>query len=346
MARRKTPMNELKYLEISLNEICSIIEKRGKFLIIGHTNPDGDAVGSAFALALIVRAAGGEAKCVMPDEVQGRLKFLFDSQDSILYDEGEEKNYDVVCSVDVASIEQLGSLAHLAPVVDFMIDHHETGSPFAPNLVNPKAAAAAEIIYAIYRKMILRGSIKPQPDVSRRIYSAIVSDTGSFKYSNVTPNTHSIASELVREINNDGENGFTTEELCRSLFGQRTMKDLTAQMLSIQNLKLFEEDKIGVVLLTADALKEAGLDERDAGNTVETPRSLEGVKIAISMRQNFNDPTLFKLSSRSNGSEDVAAVCAKFGGGGHKKAAGCTIKAESPEEAVRIAVEAFSRVVL
>lgn len=334
-------MNESKYTQISLSDICSAIECGKKILIIGHTNPDGDAVGSAFALAMIARDAGKEAKCIMPDEVHKRLKFLFSNQESVLYTPGEEKDYDVICAVDVASEGQLGSLGHLAPRVNFMIDHHETGSPFAPHFIDPEASAAGELIYAVYRKMILRGTIKPNPEIARRIYSAIVSDTGSFKYSNVTPMTHMTASELLREINAGVDGGLTTDELCRALFGQRTMKDLTAQMLSIQNLRLFEDGKIGVVLITAQMMKDAGLEERDVGNIVETPRSLEGVKIAISLKQNPGSPQSFKLSSRSNGDEDVASVCAEFGGGGHKKAAGCTIIADSPEKAVEIAVDAF-----
>ena len=135
----------------------------------------------------------------------------------------------------------------------------------------------------------------------------------------------------------------TTDELCRTLFGRRTMRDIKAQGLAIEKLRVFEDGEIGAVLLLADEYTSRGLDESDLSAAVETPRSLAGVKIALAIRQKAEERDTFKVSSRSNCEADVSEICAMFGGGGHSKAAGCTIYGEDGEEVLLRAVEAFKK---
>ena len=334
----------IEYPVITLENAADAIEKGGKFLILGHVNPDGDCVGSAYALAELIRACGGEADVAVPGEMPKRLKFLCSSDPASLA-EGEEDGYDTILSIDVASPMQLGDNGWLIPKIAFMLDHHGMGEAFAPNYVDPTASAAGEIVYSLYRILRERGKVGVLPEVSRRIYAAIVSDTGSFKFSNTTPGTHIIASELVDEINNADDGGMDTAEVCRSLFGQRTLKELTAQMLAIQNLRFYEDGKLGAVIFTQQMLADAGLTEEEIGNVVDTPRGVEGVLVGISLRQLAADPMSYKVSSRANAEIDCAAVCANFGGGGHVRAAGCTITAETPEEALAMMAEAFGEAV-
>ena len=189
------------------------------------------------------------------------------------------------------------------------------------------------------------GKISSVPDAARKMYAAIVSDTGSFKFSNTTKKTHLIAAELLEEINSANDGGMDTSDVCRSLFGQRTLKELTAQMLAIQNLRFCNDGKLGAVLFTQDMLEEAGLTENDIGNVVDTPRGVEGVLVGISLRQLSEDRRLYKVSSRANAEIDCAAVCAAYGGGGHVRAAGCTIEADSPDEAFEMMTKAFGEAV-
>jgi phosphoesterase RecJ-like protein len=177
------------------------------------------------------------------------------------------------------------------------------------------------------------------------MYAAIVSDTGSFKFSNTTPHTHHVAADLVDEINNADDGKGDTADVCRSLFGQRTLKELMAQMHAIKNLRFYGDGALGVVLFTRQMLEDAELTDDDIGNVVDTPRGVEGVLVGISLKQSPNDPRLFKVSSRANVECDVSAVCAEFGGGGHVRAAGCTIEADSPEEALELAVSEFLRAI-
>lgn len=337
-------MPEVHYDDVSILEICDTLEKKQNVLIISHVNPDGDTIGSAFALKAIVQALGNQARCVCSQEPAKRLRFLYIDQDDCTYN-GDVEDYDLVFSVDVASPGQLGELDCLLPHINFMIDHHGMGEPFAPKYVDEKASAAGEIVFSIYRELKNRGSILTVPDAARRIYAAIVSDTGSFKFSNTTPYTHRVAAELVSEINGADDKKGDTADVCRSLFGQRTLKELTAQMLAIQNLRFYSNGELGAVLFTQQMLADAGLTEDEIGNVVDTPRGVEGVLVGISLKQSQADPCTYKVSSRANVECDISAVCAKFGGGGHVRAAGCTITADSPEEALEIASAAFLKAI-
>ena len=331
---------ETVYDTVTVSEICDILENTGKVLILSHVNPDGDTIGSAFALKEIIRALGGEARCVCCKEPAKRLRFLYiDQEDCTYLDDAVE--YDLVLSIDVASPVQLGELDVLIPRIGLMIDHHGMGEPFAKNYIDPTASAAGEIVFALYEELKNRGKIGILPDAARRMYAAIVSDTGSFKFSNTTPHTHHVAAALVDEINTADDGKGDTADVCRSLFGQRTLKELQAQMLAIQSLRFYDDGALGAVLFTQQMLADADLTEDEIGNVVDTPRGVEGVLVGIFLRQSAADPRLFKVSSRANVECDVSAVCAKFGGGGHVRAAGCSVEADTPEEALAIAAEAF-----
>ncbi len=332
------------YGEMSLSDIALAIGGAKNALILCHMNPDGDTVGSAFALRDLIRACGGEASVACHDAMPRRLAFLSEGDGFIPKPIAADK-YDLMFAVDVASPMQLGDLASLIPHIGFMIDHHGVGEPFAPYFIDPLASAAGEIVYAIYRELKHLGKIGEVSDAARKIYAAIVSDTGSFKFTNTTEETHKIAAELLSEINSSDDGGMKTADICRALFGQRTLTELRAQMTAIQNLQFFEDGRLGAVMFTTEMLESAGLSETDIGNSVETPRGVEGVLVGISIRQLSSDPTQFKISSRSNADIDVAAVCARFGGGGHTRAAGCTVTAKSPGDALAVAVEAFSEAI-
>ncbi|MBE6542521.1 MAG: hypothetical protein E7672_08785, partial [Ruminococcaceae bacterium] len=291
--RRKTmnngadiSVNEISYPIITMDEIADEIAECKSALILTHVNPDGDCIGSAFALAGIIEACGGTVKVVCPSPLPKRLMFLCGEVTDLVLPENEPvESYDRIISVDVASPMQLGDFSSLIPNISFMIDHHGMGEAFAKNYIDPSASAAGEIIFSLYEILRSRGVVGSVPEVARRIYAAIVSDTGSFKFSNTTPETHLIASRLVEEINGADDGGMDTADVCRSLFGQRTLKELTAQMLAIQNLRFYEDGRLGAVIFTQDMLAEAGLTEEEIGNVVDTPRGVEGVLVGISLRQ-------------------------------------------------------------
>ena len=333
----------VNYNNLSLREIADRISDGVNALILTHVNPDGDCIGSAFALLGLIRACGGEGKVACPTDVPKRLRFLCGDQTDFSSEGADE--YDIIIAVDVASPVQLGSNSELIGKIDIMIDHHGMGEAYADNYIDHHSAAAGEIIFELYKILREDGKIGSLPAVARLIYAAIISDTGSFKQANTTPRTHIIASELVGEINTADDGGADTTEVARSLFGQRTLTELRAQMVSIQNLRLYEEGRLGVVLFTRDMLTEAGLTDEDIGNAVETPRGVEGVLVGLSLKQSPDDLSQYRVSSRANAEIDCSAVCAKFGGGGHARAAGCVISGDTPEDAVKIAICAFGEAI-
>ena len=336
---------------LSAAHICAKLKtaaKSGKkMIILSHQNPDGDTVASAFALKLLYNAmAGGDlARCVCTADAAPYLHHFYRGQDSIAYIPGEERNADLIIAVDVATPKQLGKLQFLASRVDFMIDHHEVGTPFADYYTVPTASAAGELVWNVYENLMIDG-LCAMPDVSRLIYAAISADTGSFRYSNTTPDTMNIAANLLREINYARDGGEDTAEIARILHENTTMGELCAQRLAIDNLKFAGDGRLSYVIFTAEMLENNGLTELDIGGIVDLPRSIEGVQIGITVKQNRTDPHQFRISSRANGGADVAKVCAVFGGGGHKKAAGATVTAQSPAAAEEMIVREFSKALI
>lgn len=327
--------------KLTVYEISNLIPSDGRTLIIGHVNPDGDCLGSACALRGIIEALGGSADVACDGDVPERLRFI--CGDVLTFDGVDIGGYDHLISVDVASPGQLGRFAEYIPKIEFMIDHHGMGEPYADNLVVPDAAAAGEIVYDIYFEFLLRGKIHRSPRTMRFIYTAIVADTGSFKFSNTTPHTLAVASELCAGINTADDGGLDTSDLCRLLFGRFTEREMRAKMLAIQSMRLYEDGRLGVVTFPKSVLEENSLEEGDIGNAVDTPRCIDGVLVALSVKESAE--RTYRVSSRANVDVDCAAVCAMFGGGGHTRAAGCTIEADSIDEAVRIAVDAFGAAV-
>lgn len=330
------------YPRVDVRGAADIIKNAKNTLILCHINPDGDCIGSSFALSGLIKAFGNNARVACADSLPHRLRFLAGEQDELTA--GDVAEYDSIISVDVASPAQLGDYAALIPQISLMIDHHAVGEVFAPCLIDPTAAAAGEIIYEIYKTLRDEGALGRLDGVARDIYAAVASDTGSFKYSNTTPRTHRIAAELLGEINSSEDGGGDTCDICRRLFGQRRLSELVAQMLAIQNLKLYENGALSAVTFTREMLDIHGLTDEDIGNAVEVPRGVEGVLVGIAIRP-LSQPGMYKVSSRANADIDLSAVCSAYGGGGHVRAAGCTVRADSVYEALEVMKEAFGTAV-
>ncbi len=315
---------------LSFEEMLSRLESPADTLVLFHRNPDADAIGSAFALRQVLEALGSRAFCVCQDEVPARLRFLSaPHQDSVLPDAiPEDFAVGRIVCVDTASPAQMGRLAELyGDRVDLMIDHHGMGEPYADHYIRPEAAATGEIMFDLVKQLATEGRLTITDPLCVCLYAAISADTGGFRYSNVTPETHLRAAELL-------VSGIDAADINHRLFSSKTEEQLRAEAAGISNLHLFADGKIAVVTFPY-ALKAAlGLSDEHLDNLVEIGRSLIGVRVAIALRQPAPDGT-FRASLRASGSYDVAALAAKFGGGGHKKAAGCTVSAADVNEAMQ-----------
>lgn len=311
-----------EFRRLTLPELAKSIRSGLDSLVIFHRHPDGDAVGSGFALRLLLEAMGCKTLCACEDEIPERLRFLVENKQASILPENLPADFTPtqIITVDTASPAQMGRLHTVYEgKVDLMIDHHGRGEMYANGWVNGNASSTGEMIFELSRELLNAGCISAVPDgLDKLLYAAVSSDTGCFRYSNVTPNTHACAAELL------SSGDFDPAEINHLLFEVKSEKLLMAERLGSERLTRYCDGALGIITFPASLKKEHGLTDEHLETLVDIPRSLEGVRIAVAIRQPADVPA-FRVSMRSNTDFDVAAVCARFGGGGHVKAAGCTI---------------------
>ncbi len=327
---------DIELKELSFEEVITRLTEPADTLVLFHRNPDADAVGSAFALKQVLEDLGSRAWCVCESELPERLRFLTNGVQSSVLPESIPEDFENirVISVDSAAPSQLGELNDLyGDCVDMMIDHHEMGWPYADYYIPPHAAATGEIVFDIVKRLANEGLVEVTESLCTALYAAISADTGCFRFSNVTPETHLRAAKLMAS-------GIDCAAINLRLFDTFSMGQLRARAAGISNLHLHADGKIAVITFPY-ALKAAlGLEDSDLDTLVDVARSLHGVKIAVSIRQPETEG-VFRASVRSSCDYDVSALCVEFGGGGHTKAAGCTIEAADCDEAMQKLVAAI-----
>ncbi len=307
-------------------------------IIVGHSHPDGDCVGSAVSLACLIEALGGKAEVIFPEKAPARLAFLLGERKEL--DELPENldGYKIIC-VDLASPVQMASLREaVEPRADLRIDHHMTGASYAAyEAVEPNAAAAGELIFDLWEHAMATGAVKQIPAKAlTATFGAISSDTGCFKYANVTPKTHIRAAKLI-------EMGANAAEINRLLFDTKTETQLKAEAIALANLEVFACGKIAAIGVDLSDYGET-LNIKDFETAIDFARSVSGSKCAVVAKAS---PTVgvFRVSIRSNDDTDVSKVAAVFGGGGHIRAAGCSVNAASAKEALGMVIAELEKVI-
>lgn len=327
------------YQNLTLTETAARLPAGLPTLILFHRHPDGDAIGAGFGLKLILEAMGGTACCVCEDEIPERLRFLTEGmQDSVLKENLPSDFVPTqIISVDTASPAQAGVLyPDYEGRFDLMIDHHAKGEMYADGYIDGSASSAGELIYRLSRELVRMGRLTAIPEgVDRLLYAAVSSDTGCFRYSNASPETHRAAAALL-------EAGFEAADLNHRLFGVKSYKLLQAEKVGFDRLKLYADGRLGIVAMPFEVMEQYGFTDEHLGTLVDVARGLQGVQVAVAIRQPKAEG-VYRVSMRSSCDVDVAAVCAEFGGGGHIKAAGCTVSCEGGMDEV---VETVSRAVL
>lgn len=315
-------MKEFK--QLSQEEVVDILCSKSKFLILFHINPDGDATASAFALKAILEACGKEAYCLCAHGVPERLQFISSSQSSVSINSlGENFDYDCVITCDTASPQRLGDLqAVFEDKINLMIDHHGVGTVYADNYIVPTASATGEILYDIIARLTQRHELSEIPfKVCELIYAAISADTGCFRYNNVKPHTHKIAAELI-------SHGIDSADINHRLFGIKTLKQMQVEHAGFERMNLYDEGKIAVITFPYDLKLQYGADDETLETLIDVARCVKGVEISVVIKQSTEEKK-YRVSTRSNTNFDVARLCKLYGGGGHERAAGCTLNCDS-----------------
>lgn len=324
---------------LSLEQIAHELANPKKTLIIFHARPDADAIGSAFALRELLRLMDVPVYCACCDEMPERLTFLADgTQGSVALDNDMIIDYERIVSVDSASPSQLGDLfGRIRRDVDIMIDHHASGTVYADHYVDPTAAATGEIIYELAEILVRLGKIEEIPARTLNcIYAAISADTGCFRYSNTTPKTMCIAAELI-------ECGVDFVNINNLLYDSKPIVQLRAEAEAIDNLELYFDGKVAALLFPYSSKKRIGAENEHLETLIDIARSVAGVDVAFVVKQpEENAP--FRVSMRSVGEIDVSRLCARFGGGGHRCASGCTVNADSAQDVRDMILSELARI--
>jgi phosphoesterase RecJ-like protein len=308
--------------EIQVN-IFRLVRARQSFLITGHQRPDGDLCGSAIALRAALTGLGRTARIVLPEAAPERYRTMEGAEWLEAFD-GAPLSADAVFVLDSAEPARLGPVAAAlpanAPVVN--IDHHLSNTHFGEVAwVDAARSSTGEMIYELARE----GSW-PLPHVAcAGLYTAIVTDTGRFSYSNTTAGALRTAAELV-------ELGAAPVALAKLLYHSRTERELRLQERALAGLRLHAGGRLATMELSWRDFLELGASPTDAQDFAATTVSLAGVEVGVFLYE-INGGKSTKVSLRSAGSIDVSALAARFNGGGHAAAAGCQL--ELPLEAAR-----------
>lgn len=311
-------MSDLRAL--SLSECVDELLKLERPVVAMHVRPDGDTVGSGTALCEIFRALGKEATYICADPIPERLRFLTEGLTHADSTDGAE-----VVAIDVASPAQLGALYGKADV-RLIIDHHAVSTPFAPYYTIRDLSSAGEVLYGIAEELERRGILTIERPIAQRIYAAISSDTGGFIYSSVTPDTLTAAARLISI-------GIDHASINHKLFLTKPRAQLRAEGMVASALRTDESGRICYATVSRAEREDAGIGIEHFECGIDVVRSAAGTEIAFIVKE--NDSGDYRVSLRSVGT-DVARIAAIHGGGGHIRAAGCTVVADSIDEAAEI----------
>jgi len=296
---------------LTLNETAAFLKTHDGYLILTHRRPDGDTVGSAAALCRALRAMGKRA-WIYPNP---QLTPKFAPYHAGLT--GNPAEADTVISVDVAA-EKLFPFGMETAKVALAIDHHGTNSGFAAcTCVNEKMAACGEILVALLPLL----GVEMDRQIADALYAAISTDTGCFRYSNVTANTFRCAAACA-------DAGADVFGINRVFFEIRRMARLRLEAYLTGHIEFFAGGKVAIAAIPNALMDELGLTEDDVDDTSCFGRSIEGVQIAAMLRE--VEGGLGKLSLRTGPEYNAAEICARLGGGGHPAAAGASVPGGIP----------------
>ncbi len=298
-------------MDYSLIEIGKALKDAESILLVAHIQPDGDTLGSVFALQRLLAAAGKEADAACDGMMPERYAELFRGC-RLLQPQEIHKQYGLIAAVDCADKLRLGRLIKLfkkAPLT-LNIDHHVTNDHFAGMNYIADCSSTGEIIYEFAPIL----GTEYDGDSAKYLYIAISTDTGNFTYSNTNKKCMAYVSDLVEMFDLRG-----TADV---LFRRRSLVSTKLIARALSRLEIYSDGQIAALTLMLSDLNETGATGADCENIVDFAREIEETKIAVFFRQL---DTGVKMSFRSKGNYDVGAVAAAFGGGGHMNASGCCV---------------------
>ncbi len=306
-------------------KLNDIIKSSKNILIASHVNPDGDTLGAMCGLYELIKL-NFKKRCDMlaVSKIPDKFKFIPNIESAKHIDDFDKsREYDLVINVDVAALDRIcdGITLFKKAKNRVNIDHHKTNNGYGDlNFVDGDASSASEVIYSIAKKLKWEINLK----IATCLYAGILTDTGSFRFNNTTPRALEYAAEMIRM-------GIVPNDMFRSCYETYTKGMVLCQAYCVEKAVFLDDDKIVYTTVFRKDMEKYNTDEEFAEGLTERLRAVTSTQVAFVAKEMKNGGC--KISMRSK-SVDVAEICSVFGGGGHKHAAGCTLKC-NVEEAIK-----------
>lgn len=297
------------------NNVLELIEelrKAPQVALFSHVSPDGDCLGSMLAIGLALEKLGKEVFFYNPDPIPQHLSFL--PAAGLIRKQVPEPWPEILLFIDCTDLERatIDKTPEHCRVLN--LDHHISNSFFGDlNWVEPDASASGEVAM----ELIDRLGVHLDKDIATNLYTAIVTDTGLFQYSSTTAQTHRLAAQLLEE-------NIDLTEIHHRIFDQKPLAQVRLLQRALDGLEINAGGELAVISLTREDFTSTGAEDSMSEGLINHARSIAGVEVAIMIRE--VGPSAVKVSLRSNTWVNVNEIAAQFGGGGHKRAAGCTLE--------------------
>lgn len=296
---------------MTLDNILEEIKKAESIVILTHENPDGDAVGSSIAMYLGLKKLGKTPDIIIPE-----FPRAFENLPGIenIKKESDIENYDLAIALDTASIKMLNGYSKYFEdaKTKIVIDHHSSNTMFGDyNYVDQDSPACAQLLLVLFNYL----NIEVSKEIGTDILAGIITDTGGFRYDGVTAETFELVAGLCQK-------GVKVSKVYQKVFASTSKSKFFLHRIALDRLELLDNEKIAFTYITKNDENSVGAENGDYDGIVEQGRDIEGVEISIFLRETEKG---IKASLRSKDYVNVSELCRIFGGGGHIRAAGCTI---------------------
>lgn len=305
-------------MKISVKECADTLKEKDNILILTHANPDGDTLGSGFALCRALMKIGKICAVINADDIPKKYNYLFDDIVEIKF------KPDYVVAVDVATVKLLGGLEEQYKI-DMCIDHHSTNTEYANLLLLEDAPAACQIMYEV----VLALGVEVDKKIADCLYTGLTTDTGCFRNDSTTAQTYRVAADLI-------DAGADNGRINRIMFETKSKTYARLERLAIESMRFYEHERVAVITVTQEMFQLTGSNAQETEGLAPLTRQIEGVEIGITIQER-PDGTC-KASIRTFESVNAAKLAACFGGGGHAQAAGCKFDCDV-KEARRLLVD-------
>jgi phosphoesterase RecJ-like protein len=315
-----------------LSQVVELIEAKRKFAITSHRRPDGDSLGSSLGLYWLLRALNKDVEVIMRDPAPNAYQQLPGAA-NVRVTPAVDDSYDAVFVIECSDVTRPG-LQDLEKQFVVNIDHHATTALFGKiNWLDSTASAVGEMIYNLCKAT----GVRVTKEIAECVYTALITDTGSFHFSNTTERTFKVASELLRT-------GVKPAKAAEAVFASYPWSRIQLMGAVLSTARRDSTGRVALLRHSLEMQAAARSSDEDADGFVNYPLTVGEVEAVAMLRE--SEPGLYRTSLRSKGDVNVAKVAEKFGGGGHRNAAGCTLRGtweEAEEKIIGLLQDAVER---